>query len=226
MFKKCVYLYALLLSVFLISSCHYMGKSCCSKTDHHLKHKKSCCKKTDCKDRDTKKCRDKKSHHSHKHRSYKKSCCGKDSSVVGYAEVQSIKGGSIKGEVFFEQMGRHQVQVKAEFTGLKPNQKFGFHVHEFGNCKNKALMAGGHFNPWKVKHGHPNSPKKHMGDLGNLSSDASGKASYSTKIKGRAKKFFGRSVIVHAQEDDLKTQPTGNSGERIACGVIVTASPK
>ena len=172
---------------------------------HYFSKKKSCCDKKSW----SKKVKD---------------CCGK-ASVAGQAVVQSVSGDKIKGEVFFVSLGKKKIKVTAHFKGLKPNQKFGFHVHEFGICKNKALMAGAHLNPRKAKHGGPQDKEKHLGDLGNLKSDAKGHAAYSAVVKGRLKKFLGRSVIVHAKADDLKSQPTGASGGRIACGVIVASMP-
>ena len=154
-----------------------------------------------------------------------KSCCSRRA-ASGQANVTAVNKEKIKGEVFFEKAaGKYKVKVTANFKGLKPNQKFGFHVHEFGNCENKALMAGAHFNPRDKKHAGPTDQERHFGDLGNLSSDGKGRASYSVVVKGKVKKFLGRSVIVHALPDDLKSQPTGNSGDRIACGVIVAAMP-
>ena len=154
----------------------------------------------------------------------RKACCGK-TSVAGQASLTAVNEQGIKGEVFFESADRHKIKVTVNIKGLKPNQKFGFHIHEFGICKNKALMAGGHLNPWNQKHGGPQDEERHLGDLGNLSSDAQGQALYSAVLKGHFKKFLGRSVVIHAQPDDLKSQPTGNSGDRIACGVIVAAMP-
>ena len=153
-----------------------------------------------------------------------KSCCGK-TSVAGQALVTAVQGKKIKGEVFFEQEDKYEVKVTANFDGLKANQKFGFHVHEFGNCENNALLAGAHLNPWDQKHGGPQDQERHLGDLGNLESNTKGQAFYSAVVKSRLSKFLGRSVVIHAMTDDLKSQPTGNSGDRIACGVIVAAMP-
>ncbi len=157
---------------------------------------------------------------------YKKACCGKKRSAVGgKAIVTAIDGSSIKGTVLFEPTGRHKFKVSAQFEGLKPNQKWGFHVHEFGICEKKALLAGAHFNPNGQKHGGPRGKKRHLGDLGNLSSNSEGVATYTLLTTGKLKKFLGRSVIVHAQPDDLKSQPTGQSGQRLACGVIRAVPP-
>ena len=154
-----------------------------------------------------------------------KACCVSKAFVAGHATLTAVKKQGVEGDVFFESAGRYKIKITANIKGLKPNQKFGFHIHEFGICKNKALMAGGHLNPWNQKHGGPQDTEKHLGDLGNLSSDAQGQALYSAVLKGRLKKFLGRSVVIHAQPDDFKSQPTGNSGDRIACGVIVATMP-
>lgn len=218
MSKKSLFILSLISSLFLISSCQYISKKPCSGKKTWVKEGKSCCGKRSCskkeKDCCEKKARAKKG----------KSCCGK-ASVAGQALVTAVQGKKIKGEVFFEQEDDHKVKVTANFNGLKANQKFGFHVHEFGNCENKALLAGAHLNPWSQKHGGPQDEEKHLGDLGNLESNTKGQAFYSAAVTGRLSKFFGRSVVIHAMADDLKSQPTGNSGDRIACGVIVAAMP-
>ena len=203
---------SILFSVFLISSCHYIGKSCCAKKsgDQRLQYKKKCCK-------------DKK-HWSIWKKKSKKSCCGQGS-TAGFSSVKSLDKGKITGSVFFERTGRYEVKVTANIKGLAPNKKFGFHVHEFGTCENKGLLAGGHLNPWGEKHAGPQDKNKHLGDLGNLKSDQLGTAVYSISVKGKLDKFMGRSVIIHAEADDMKSQPTGNSGDRIACGVITASMP-
>ena len=193
---------ALLTSALLFSACRHTGeKSCCPDGKAHHKH------------------------HDHKH-SKGGSCCGA-ATYAGEAVVKSLAGTSkpIKGKVFFESGGDHKVKVSAKITGLPANKEFGFHVHEFGTCEDSGLRAGGHFNPWKKKHGGPASKERHLGDLGNLISDSKGRAVYSTTIKGRPLKFFGRAVIVHENPDDLSSQPTGNSGRRLACGVITASMP-
>ena len=102
------------------------------------------------------------------------------------------------------------------------------HIHEFGDCSAAdATSAGGHFNPGKHPHAGPDMPMRHEGDLGNLTADAAGKAHYERvdkdlKLTGDDS-IIGRSVIVHEKVDDLKTQPTGNAGARVACGVVGVA---
>jgi len=133
-----------------------------------------------------------------------------------------------KGIITFVQKDG-SVEISGEVTGLTPGAH-GFHVHEFGDCSEPdGLCAGGHFNPTNMPHGGPADAKRHVGDLGNIMADASGKAVINMKdsvitLTG-ANSIIGRSIIVHAGADDLKSQPTGNAGARAACGVIGLANP-
>jgi Cu-Zn family superoxide dismutase len=117
------------------------------------------------------------------------------------------------------------VRVHADIAGLAPG-KHGFHVHEFGDCSAAdATSAGGHFNPTNQPHAGPDAPARHEGDMGNVEADGSGNAKldyvdHQISLTNDAKSAIGRSVVVHAKADDLKTQPSGDSGARIACGVI------
>jgi Cu-Zn family superoxide dismutase len=118
------------------------------------------------------------------------------------------------------------VQIVADLEGLEPG-KHGFHIHENGDCSAPdAESAGGHFNPDGSPHGAPDNPasQRHVGDLGNVEADADGKAHYERtdqiiSMEGD-NSIVGKAVIVHAQSDDLQTQPTGGAGPRLACGVI------
>jgi Cu-Zn family superoxide dismutase len=139
------------------------------------------------------------------------------------ATLQPTKGNQVAGTVTFtkEEGG---VRVVADLTGLTPGEH-GFHIHEKGDCSDpEAKSAGGHFNPGKHQHAGPDAAERHAGDLGNITADASGKAHYDRLDKqielDGPDRIVGRSVIVHEKVDDLKTQPTGNAGARVACGVI------
>jgi Cu-Zn family superoxide dismutase len=141
-------------------------------------------------------------------------------------KLESKSGSQVTGTVTFMKMG-DEVHVVADITGLKPG-KHGFHIHEKGDCSAPdAASAGAHFNPTQHKHGGPTMPpERHEGDLGNLEADASGKAHLEWKGKlslSGADSIIGKSIIVHEKEDDLKTDPSGNSGARQACGVIEAA---
>jgi superoxide dismutase, Cu-Zn family len=140
-------------------------------------------------------------------------------------KLESKSGSKVTGTITFTKMG-NDVQVTGEITGLTPG-KHGFHLHEKGDCSAPdAASAGAHFNPGQHKHGGPTSTERHEGDLGNIDADASGKARIDWKGKmslSGAESIIGKSVIVHEKEDDLKTDPTGNAGGRLACGVIEAA---
>ena len=136
------------------------------------------------------------------------------------------KDSKVAGEVTFTK-AETGVKISGKVTGL-PAGSHGFHIHEFGDCSAADFSsAGGHFNPAEKKHGSPKDAEHHEGDLGNIEADASGSATIeavdpSLSFEG-ANSILGRGVIVHANTDDFKTQPTGNAGGRVACGVIGAA---
>jgi superoxide dismutase, Cu-Zn family len=140
------------------------------------------------------------------------------------ATLAPTAGNSAKGTVTFTQKG-DKVAVDAKVSGLKPGAH-GFHVHEKGDCSAAdGMSAGGHFNPMGKPHGDPNAPDHHAGDMPMIQADASGNAVLSVElgvitVGSGASDIVGKSVVVHADADDFKTQPTGNSGARVACGVI------
>ena len=140
-------------------------------------------------------------------------------------KLESKSGSQVTGTVTFTKAG-DDLQVVADITGLKPG-KHGFHIHEKGDCSAPdAASAGGHFNPTHQHHGGPMTAEHHVGDLGNIEADASGKAHLDWKGKmslSGADSIIGKSVVVHEKDDDLKTDPAGNSGARQACGVIEAA---
>ena len=141
------------------------------------------------------------------------------------ATLESKSGSQVTGTVTFTKTG-DEVRVVADIQGLKPG-KHGFHIHEKGDCSAAdAASAGAHFNPTMKHHGGPATLDHHSGDLGNIEADASGKAHLDWKgkmsIAGKDS-IIGKSIVVHEKEDDLKTDPSGNSGARIACGAILAA---
>lgn len=137
--------------------------------------------------------------------------------------IKPTKGNNVQGLVTFSPV-EGGIKIVADIANLKPG-KHGFHIHEFGDCSAEdGSSAGGHFNPTKMKHGGPNSEERHAGDLGNLEADERGYAHYERidkvlKLTG-PESIVGKSVIIHADPDDFFTQPTGNSGGRLGCGVI------
>ena len=145
------------------------------------------------------------------------------------ATMEPTRGNTTAGVVMFHQMGTH-VMVHAKLAGLKPGQEHGFHVHEKGDCSSgDGVSAGGHYNPSGKAHGHYEAGERHAGDLPNLKADAEGRVDVHFRVTGigvgsGAADVVGKGLIVHAMPDDYKTQPTGNSGARIACGVIALRS--
>ena len=148
------------------------------------------------------------------------------------AELNPASGSNVRGTVHFYET-KKGVRVVANVSGLTPG-KHGFHIHDKGDCSAPdAKSAGPHFNPTKMKHGGPNDAERHAGDFGNITADASGNATWKTVDSHISfdgpNSIIGKGVIVHANEDDLKTQqsdtttpPTtpGNAGARVACGEI------
>jgi Cu-Zn family superoxide dismutase len=141
------------------------------------------------------------------------------------AKLDATKGNNVAGTFKFTQVG-DKVRVEAKVSGLTPGQH-GAHIHEKGDCSSgDGMSAGGHFNPTGKPHGNYAAAERHAGDLPPLDADASGNASVNAtldviQVGSGQTDVIGHAVIVHAAPDDFKTQPTGNSGARVACGVIV-----
>ncbi|WP_354683741.1 superoxide dismutase family protein [Cupriavidus necator] len=144
------------------------------------------------------------------------------------ATLQPKSGTNTAGTVTFQQQPGG-VMMTASITGLPPNSVHGFHVHEKGDCSAPdAMSAGGHFNPTGKPHGQMTMPDHHAGDMNNLTADASGNVRVSMllpdlSVGTGANSVIGRAVVVHKDPDDYKTQPTGNAGGRIACGVVAAS---
>ena len=143
------------------------------------------------------------------------------------ASLAPTAGNQANGLVTFASQG-DKVRVVAKLSGLAPGAH-GFHIHEKGDCSAAdGMSAGGHFNPTNKPHGDPASADHHGGDMPMLVADASGNATLDATLDGvtigsGAGDIVGRAVVVHKDADDFTTQPTGNSGARVACGVIVRA---
>ena len=148
----------------------------------------------------------------------------------GRAEVRTQlepKSGNttLGGAAVFQPIGE-RVKLVLQLTGAPPGEH-GAHIHEKGDCSDvEAKNAGGHWNPADHKHGAPSPSASHLGDLGNITVGADGTGrlelvSDEWKIgDGSAKDVVGKALVIHAGPDDLKTDPAGNSGARIGCGVI------
>ena len=139
-------------------------------------------------------------------------------------KLDSKSGSKVVGMITFTKAG-DDVQVVGDITGLTAG-KHGFHIHEKGDCSAPdAASAGAHFNPTNQHHGGTTTPpERHTGDLGNIEANAEGVATLDWTDSQLGfdghHGIVGRAVIVHAKADDLKTQPTGDAGGRLACGVI------
>lgn len=119
------------------------------------------------------------------------------------------------------------VHITGTIGGLRPLQAAAFHVHERGDCSAvDASSAGAHFNPFNQPHGRNSAGAHHIGDMDNLRADAQGRVSVDVRLPavtlggGAATDIVGRALVVHANADDYRSQPAGNAGARIACGVI------
>lgn len=120
------------------------------------------------------------------------------------------------------------VRFQGRLTGLQPGSTHGFHIHEFGDCSAPdASSAGGHFNPTGVVHGDPVGMTHHAGDIANQVADAQGAVDVDATVHdvslgtGTSDDVMGRALVVHRDADDYTSQPAGNSGPRVACGVIL-----
>jgi Cu-Zn family superoxide dismutase len=142
----------------------------------------------------------------------------------GVAVLEPRSGSAVTGEARFVDTGTG-VEVSVNVAGATPG-KHGVHVHEIGDCiAPDATSAGEHFNPGSHQHGAPGGADHHIGDFGNLEVGEDGTGTLTLVIEGATlapghKSFADRALVIHAQEDDFQTQPSGNSGDRIACGVI------
>lgn len=128
----------------------------------------------------------------------------------------SEKFPNLRGEVMFFQE-KCSVIIYAEISGLPKNESgfFGFHIHEGSDCRGEGFPGtGGHLNPEKLPH------PSHTGDLPPLLS-CRGKASVKVRTcRFNVRDVIGKTVIIHFGSDDFRTQPSGDAGEKIACGVI------
>lgn len=158
--------------------------------------------------------------------------------VIGVATttLESLGDSGVEGTVTFTEKERTTadgqserfVVVSYDISGLTPDEPRGFHIHEHGDCSSDdGMSAGGHFNPGGHDHGDLSNEDTHAGDLGNITADDEGNArgdilgvSKITLNPDEDSYIIGRSVIVHEDEDDLESQPTGDAGGRVACGVI------
>jgi superoxide dismutase, Cu-Zn family len=146
------------------------------------------------------------------------------------AQIAPTQGNTVTGSLALDPSPQG-VRITGAIQGLKPTAEFGFHVHEKGDCSAPdGSSAGGHFNPTQAQHGNPTSSTHHAGDMMNIKSNAEGVAQVDTTAAGTTlhgeptTDIMGKAIVVHEGADDYTSQPSGNSGKRIACGVIAAPS--
>jgi len=159
-------------------------------------------------------------------------CAGVAANAAGakpaHAELKNAQGATVGTAKFTS--AANGVKVSVKVSQLTPGEH-GIHIHTVGKCEAPAFTtAGGHFNPTSAHHGAKNAaePHPHVGDLDNLKVGENGKASATFVINGATladgqNSLFhegGTALVIHAKADDLMSDPSGNSGDRIACGVI------
>ncbi len=154
--------------------------------------------------------------------------CRSGRGAMATASLNPSEGSTAKGMVHFQDQGDGSVEVTVDLTGVPPGVH-GFHIHEKGDCGNNGQNAGGHFNPTGMVHGAPDAQSHHAGDFGNVTAEANGEVhthfmTHSITVKEGTLSVVGRSVVLHANPDDLVSQPSGNAGARIACGIVVAMS--
>lgn len=140
--------------------------------------------------------------------------------------LAATEGNSVKGDIKFASAAGG-VKISGTLEGLKPGGVSAFHVHEKGDCSAPdASSAGPHLNPDGKPHGNMSAGEHHAGDMPNISADENGKAKVELTVPGLEigtggpKDVIGKALVVHAGPDDYTSQPAGNAGGRIACGVI------
>ena len=151
--------------------------------------------------------------------------CAHSRQPMGMAMLHPAGAQTARGMVHFQDAGDQGVEVKVDLAGV-PAGVHGFHVHEKGDCGNNGQNAGGHFNPTGMIHGAPDAASHHAGDFGNVTADDKGEVhttfmTHSISLKeGQSNNVLGHAIVLHANPDDLTSQPAGNAGARIACGVV------
>ncbi len=143
---------------------------------------------------------------------------GDDTRLTAVAQIRPLGGSGISGTVIFVTSG-DGIEMSGNIRGLNPGNH-GFHVHEGTTC----AQAGGHFNPTVMVHGAPSDSMRHVGDLGNLEAEADNMAQVSGTFEAISldgpNSIVGHALIIHQGEDNLTSQPSGDSGPEVGCGII------
>ena len=150
-------------------------------------------------------------------------CASARTGPMAMATLQPTSGNSARGTVHFQELADGSVEVQVDLTGVPPGVH-GFHVHDKGDCGDNGNAAGGHFNPMNMPHAGPDAVSHHAGDFGNVTAGENGEVhtkftTRSITVRDSSTSVINHAVILHANADDLATQPTGNAGGRISCGV-------
>jgi Cu-Zn family superoxide dismutase len=152
------------------------------------------------------------------------SCASMSTGPSASAMLSPTSGSSASGTVTLDELGDGSVRVTVDLSNVPPGVH-GFHIHDKGDCGDNGNAAGGHYNPTTTAHGAPAADPHHAGDFGNVTADSNGRVqtkfnTRSVTVTAGPASAVGHAVILHANPDDLVTQPTGNAGARIACGVV------
>jgi len=147
--------------------------------------------------------------------------CASARGPMAMATLQPATGSTARGVIHFQEMADGAVEVQVDLTGVPPGVH-GFHVHEEADC---SASGGSHFNPGSMPHAGPDAASHHAGDFGNVFAEANGEVhtrftTRSITVRESPISVVGRTVILHAGADDLRTQPSGKAGEAIACSPI------
>ena len=153
--------------------------------------------------------------------------CATATTAPGPSAVAALvptSGSTAQGTVELTQLADGSVEVRVDLEGV-PAGVHGFHIHEKGDCGDNGNAAGGHYNPLSTLHGAPDADPHHAGDFGKVTASAAGevRTTFTTRsvtVEEGPATAVGHAIILHANPDDLQTQPTGNAGARIACGIV------
>lgn len=156
--------------------------------------------------------------------------CSSSRAPMAMATLSPTTGQTAHGTVHLQNAADGNVEVVVDLTGVPPGVH-GFHIHDKGDCGDDAKNAGGHFNPMNMVHGAPDAVSHHAGDFGNVTADANGEVhtrflTHSIVLTEGTTSAIGHAVVLHGNPDDLASQPAGNAGPRIACGVIEVTTTK